>query len=75
MQATATEVKNNFGYYLKVAQTEDVDIVRKGVPAGRLIGAKAMRMERANRLIGIARADISLDDARAERRLRFESAD
>ncbi len=67
MSITATELKLNLGRYLKLAEHEDVLITRNGKVVAKLSNPNADRVEMAKALLGVIPADITLDEARAER--------
>ena len=67
MSITATELKQNLGKYLILASTEDIYITRNGKVIAKLTNPFQSRVDTAKSLFGIIPADITLDDARAER--------
>lgn len=67
MSITATELKLNLGRYLKLAEHEDILITRNGKVVAKLSNPNADRIEMAKALLGVIPADITLDEARAER--------
>jgi prevent-host-death family protein len=70
MQITATELKNNIGKYLMLAEKEVVYISRNGKNVAKLSSAKQDKVALAKSLIGIIPDDITLEEARAERLAR-----
>lgn len=67
MSITATELKENLSKYLNLAATEDVYITRNGRVVARLTSPYGDLVEAARSLAGVIPADITLDEARAER--------
>ena len=64
---TATELKNNLGKYLSLAQSEDVFISKNGKIIAKISNPYQDRVEIAKSLFGIIPDDITLEEARAER--------
>ena len=72
---TATELKENLGKYLLLAQTEDIAITKNGKTTARLISAKSPRstadikpVESISELFGMLPADgMTIEEARWER--------
>ncbi|MGN1415283.1 MAG: type II toxin-antitoxin system Phd/YefM family antitoxin [Oscillospiraceae bacterium] len=67
MSITATELKMNLGKYLTLAETEDIFITKNGKVVAKLSNPNADRVKMAKSLLGIIPADITLEEARAER--------
>ena len=67
MSITATELKKNLGKYLLLSATEDIFITRNGKVISKLTNPFQGRVDVAKSLFGILPADISLEEARAER--------
>lgn len=67
MSITATELKLNLGKYLLLAESEDIFITRNGKIVAKLCNPNADRVEMAKSLLGVIPADLTLDEARAER--------
>ena len=67
MSITATELKENLGKYLLLAATEDVFITRNGKVVAKLTNPYQDMVAAARSLAGIIPADITLEEARAER--------
>ena len=67
MSITATELKLNLGKYLKLAEKEDIFITRNGKVIAKLSNHNADRVEMAKSLLGVIPADITLEEARAEK--------
>ncbi len=71
---TATEFKQNFGKYLVLAQSEDIEITKNGKTAARLTSAQARRSTKdfepvgsISELFGILHGDVDIKEARWER--------
>ncbi|HBU11807.1 MAG TPA: type II toxin-antitoxin system prevent-host-death family antitoxin [Clostridiales bacterium] len=76
MVITATEFKNNIGKYLTLVSDEDIFITKNGKNVAKLSSAKQDKVELAKSLFGIAKgSDMTLEEAREERRRRYETAD
>lgn len=74
--ATATEIQNNFGKYLKMAQDgQEIVIIKNGTEVARLISREKTVSFLTDSLIGVLSGDIDDKDARAERMKKYESAD
>ena len=67
MIITATELKMNLGKYLLLAETEDIFITKNGKVIAKLSNPNADRVEMAKSILGIIPADITLEEAKAER--------
>ncbi|MGN0608342.1 MAG: type II toxin-antitoxin system Phd/YefM family antitoxin [Oscillospiraceae bacterium] len=67
MSITATELKMNLGKYLLLAETEDIYITKNGKIIAKLSNPNADRVEMAKSLLGIIPADVTPEDAKAER--------
>ena len=67
MSITATELKENLGKYLLLAENEDVYITRNGKVVAKLTNPYQNRVDMAKSLFGILPADITLEHAREER--------
>ena len=67
MSITATELKENLGKYLQLAASEDILITRNGKVVAKLTSPYQDLVEAARSLAGIIPADITLEEARAER--------
>ncbi len=73
--ATATEVQNNFGRFLKVAQEGgEVVILKNGVEVARLISREKAASFLSDQLVGVLSGDANEKAARAERMGRHEGA-
>jgi prevent-host-death family protein len=67
MLITLTALKENTGYYVDMADKEEIIITRNGKPAAKLVPAKIDRKESVKALIGTLPEDIDYDKLRAER--------
>ena len=67
MSITATELKSNLSKNLILSATEDIFITRNGKVISKLTNPFQERVDVAKSLFGILPADISLEEARAER--------
>ena len=67
MSITATELKENLGKYLQLAATEEIYITKNGKVVAKLTSPHQDLVAAAHSLAGILPADITLEEARAER--------
>ena len=67
MSITATELKMNLGKYRQLAESEDIFITKNGKVVAKLSNPNADRVKMAKSLLGVIPADITLEEARAER--------
>ncbi len=67
MSITATELKSNLGRYLLLAAKEDVFITKNGKVIAKLSAPFENRERLVDELVGVLPADISVEEARAER--------
>ena len=67
MVITATELKNNLGKYLELAQTEEVFVSKNGHLAAKLTNPFADRVETARSLVGILPSQVTAAEAREAR--------
>lgn len=67
MSITATELKNNLGKYLLLAETEDVFITRNGRTVAKLTSPYQNKMEIVESLFGCIPDTMTLEEAREER--------
>ena len=67
MSITATELKENLGKYLQLAASEDILITRNGKVFAKLTSPYQDLVEAARSLAGIIPADMTIEEARAER--------
>ena len=65
--ATATEMQNNFGRYLRLVMSgQEVVVTRNGREVGRFIPKEATVSYLTDSLTGILKGDYDLDQAREE---------
>ncbi|MBD5130153.1 MAG: type II toxin-antitoxin system prevent-host-death family antitoxin [Ruminococcaceae bacterium] len=67
MSITAAELKSNLSKYLELSEREDIYITENGKIVAKLSNPNADRVEMAKSLFGIIPANITLDEAKAER--------
>lgn len=67
MSITATELKQNLGKYLLLAETEEIFITRNGKVVAKLSNPYQDRVDIAKSLFGIIPADITVEEAQEER--------
>lgn len=73
--ATATDVQNNFGKYLHMAQTDgEVIVMKNGKEVARLISHDKSVSFLTDSLIGVLKGDYNEKEARTERMQKYESA-
>lgn len=73
--ATATEVQNNFGRFLKVAQEGgEVVILKNGVEVARLVSKEKTMSFLSDQLVGVLANDVDEKAAKAERMKRYEGS-
>ena len=73
--ATATEVQNNFGRFLKVAQEGgEVVILKNGVEVARLVSKEKTMSFLSDQLVGVLSNDVDEKTAKAERMKRHEGS-
>ncbi|HHX53673.1 MAG TPA: type II toxin-antitoxin system Phd/YefM family antitoxin [Clostridiales bacterium] len=73
---TATEIQNNFGRFLKMAQEgKDIVITKNGVEVARLISKGKTVSFLSDRLVGVLSSDVDEKKARSERLARLEDSD
>ena len=68
MSITATELKMNLGKYLLLSETEDIYITKNGKIVAKLSNPNQDRIELAKSLFGVIPAEVTLEEAQAERR-------
>jgi prevent-host-death family protein len=76
--ATATEVQNNFGRFLKmVIEGQEVVIMKNGTEVARLISKDRTVSFLTDSLVGVLKNDTGMDEkaVRAERMKKYEGAD
>ena len=72
--ATATEVQNNFGRYLKLVQNgHEIVITKNGSEVARLISKEKAVSFLSDSLVGVLSSDADEKKARAERSARYEN--
>ena len=69
MQITATELKNNLGKYLELAEREDIQVTKNGRNIVTMSSPNKERVKNMQSIFGIVKTDkpISLDEIRYER--------
>jgi hypothetical protein len=67
MFVNSTQVQNNFGHFLQLAQNDEVRILKNGVVVATLRGIELDRKSLVDNLVGIIPIDVSIDAARNER--------
>lgn len=66
--ATATEMQNNFGRYLKLVMSgQEIIVTKNGREIGRFIPKGAAVSYLTDSLIGILKEDYALDEVKTER--------
>lgn len=76
MTATATEVQNNFGKYLRLVQTgEEVVVLKNGVEVIRMVSHDKSVSFLTDSLVGVLKDDYDEKEVRAERTKKYESTD
>lgn len=74
--ATATEVQNNFGRYLKLVQEgQEIVIMKNGSEVARLISKDKTVSFLSESLVGVLSSDVDEKATRAERLRRYEDTD
>lgn len=74
--ATATEVQNNFGKFLKLVQEgQEIVIMKNGSEIARLISKDRTVSFLSESLVGMLSSDVDEKKARAERIYRHENLD
>ena len=73
---TATDIQNNFGYYLKqVQEGNEIIIIKNGVETARLISKESSVSFLTDALTGVLKNDYDDKAVRGERYKRYESID
>jgi len=67
MIVSSTDIQNNFGRYLDLADNEEVVITRNGSPVARLVGMKKSVSFLSDRLVGLIPNDIDEAAEKSER--------
>lgn len=74
--ATATEVQNNFGKFLKLVQEgHEIVIMKNGSEVARMISKGKTVSFLSDSLVGVLSSDVDEKKVRAERIARYESVD
>ncbi len=74
--ATATEVQNNFGRFLKMVQEgHEIVIIKNGTEVARLISKGQTVSFLSDSLVGVLSSDVDEKKARSERMTRYENLD
>lgn len=74
--ATATEIQNNFGKYLQLAQTDgEVIVLKNGREVARLISYDKSVSFLTDSLVGILHGDYDDKETREEKMHRHEGTD
>lgn len=74
--ATATEVQNNFGRFLRMVQDgHEIVILKNGVEVARLVSKGQTVSFLSDSLVGILSRDVDEKEARAERMTKHENLD
>ncbi len=67
MYLTATQFKNNFGEYLKLAETEDIYVTKNNKVVAKVSNPFVDRMQMAESLFGILPNEYDLETSKTER--------
>ncbi len=71
--ATATEVQNNFGKFLRMVQEgQEIVIMKNGSEVARLISKGQTVSFLSDSLVGVLSSDVDEKKARTERMARYE---
>lgn len=70
MAITATELKNNLGKYLELAEKEDVFITKNGKVIVKLCSPYKSQLDSVHRLYGIIKDDGKSDEELRDERIR-----
>ncbi len=71
--ATATEIQNNFGRFLKMVQEgQEIIIMKNGSEVARLISKAQTVSFLSDSLVGVLSSDVDEKQAHAERMMRYE---
>ena len=74
--ATATEVQNNFGKFLKLVQEgQEIVIMKNGSEVARMISKGKTVSFLSDSLVGVLSSDVDENSVRTERIARYESVD
>ncbi|MCK4278139.1 MAG: type II toxin-antitoxin system prevent-host-death family antitoxin [Desulfurellaceae bacterium] len=75
MFVASTELKRNLGKFLKLAEKQEMIIIKRGKPIAKLVPIKERETPITNTLFGvIKKAEVDLKKERAERLKKYESA-
>ena len=75
MSITATELKANLGKYLLLAATEDIFITKNGRIIAKLTSPYQNKLDMIDSLFGSIPDTITLEEARKEQLVKYESID
>lgn len=76
MTATATEIQNNFGKYLQIAQTDgEVIVVKNGKEVARLVSYDRSVSFLTDSLTGVLKGNYDDKQVKMERLGKYESVD
>jgi len=67
MIVKSTEMQNNFGKYLEMAENQEIVITRNGQPVARLVGMNNAMQFLSDSLVGIIPTNIDENAMRDER--------
>ena len=74
--ATATEIQNNFGKFLKMVQEgQEIVIMKNGTEIARLISKSQTVSFLSESLLGVLSSDVDEKAMKAERITRYENTD
>lgn len=74
--ATATEVQNNFGKYLKIVQDGgEIIVLKNGKEVARLVSYSKSISFLTDSLVGVLKGDYDDKEVRSERMTKYESVD
>lgn len=75
MYVSATEFRTNVGKYLDLAESEDIIVVKHGVPHVTISSSKETKKKILNSLVGVGSSDLTEERILEERRKDYESLD
>ena len=67
MSITATELKNNLGKYLILAEREDIFVTKNGKVIAKITYPYQNRVDIATSLFGVLSDDVTLEESKEER--------
>lgn len=67
MQISLSELKNNPGKYVALAEEQDIFITKHGIRIAKLTSTRQNKVEVAKSLFGILPSDVDLEAAQEER--------